>query len=109
MVAEDVADDQLAVGGEGLGHDAFGIGHRLGEWFFDKNVATGIESGLSVGGVRVWIGGDGNGVRLGNIQGFQKIAEFRVTAAKLRIERSPAFGRTGDDSADFKSRETVVG
>jgi hypothetical protein len=37
-----------------------------------------------------------------------EVAEFGMSAAKFRVERGPALRGAGDNSADFKTRKSMV-
>ena len=63
-MAEDVADDDLAVGFAGFFRHALGVGGGGGEGLFHEDVGAGVHGGAGVVGVAVGVGGDGDEVGL---------------------------------------------
>ena len=64
VVAQDVADDDLAAGLARLGGDALGVGGGGGERLLDEDVGAGLHRGDREVGVAVGIGGDRDEVGL---------------------------------------------
>ena len=72
-------------------------------------MASGVKCRLGVAGVCVGIGGDGDGVRFGDPEGFFVVRKFGVMASEFGIEFRAGFGGARDDTDDFETLDLVVG
>jgi hypothetical protein len=86
VMAEDVADHELAIRCLRLRDDPLGSIDRFREWLFDENMTTGIEGGLGVIRMGVRIGGDRNRVGLRIPERLIEIGELWVAAAEFGVE-----------------------
>ena len=64
MVAQDVADDDLAAGLARLRRDALGVGDGGGERLLDEDMGAGLHRCDGIVGVAVGVGGDRDEVGL---------------------------------------------
>ena len=109
MVAEDVADDEFASVFYGGGDDFLGFLDGFCEWFFDKDIASCLDGGDGVGGVGVWVGGDGYGVGFGLLECLVVVVKERVAAAEFLVEFFTGCCGAGADAGDIEFWDVVVG
>ena len=58
-------------------------------WLFQKDMTAGFNRGLRIAEVRVRIGGDTDGIRLGFLKCFQKVAILRIASTELLVQFGP--------------------
>ena len=108
VVAEDIADDDLALRGLGFGDDLLGRGDGDRERLLDEHVATGLERGDGVFGVGVRVAGDRDRVGLGRLERGMEVGVFGVAAAELGVEPRAGFGGAGDQADDPETGQLMV-
>ena len=84
MVAEDIADDELAAGLSRDGNDALGIGDGLGQRLLDKDIGAGLHGLNRIVGMGIRPGADGNHIGLERCQRLVVVGEAAGTGQCLR-------------------------
>ena len=109
MDAEDVAEDELAVRGAGLGDDGLGVLDRGGDRLFHEDMAAGIHRPQRVGGVGVGIGVDRDRVGAGLAQGRFEVVEDGVALERRRELLAAASDRAAHQAHDLEAVQLVIG
>ena len=104
VLAQDIADHQLAPGGFGGGNHTLGLGDGHGEGFFHKDMRPCFHRCAGIVRMRVGIGRDHCEVGFDLGQGCVKIVKGGI-GRKLRVIH---FARAIDQPDDFSVRMIVV-
>ncbi len=92
MVAQDVADDELAPAGPGRGDDFLSLRNAFGQGLLDEHMTPRLQCRYGIRGMGVGVSRDGNSVRCGFLQGLEIVGKEIVAATKLVVEFLPRTG-----------------